>query len=125
MSRNEDEVDRTEKVEKGTKVRRTLSSLRNRMTGSFNKDKVKGRSRRGPPPPHTHPGAQLFNPPSVSVPPHRVRTERQAGREAGRADVERAAVTGTATAWYRGLSPAVPPARSAARPCRKSMACSA
>lgn len=40
LPRNEDEEDRTEKVEKGTKVRRTLSSLRNRMTGSFNKDKV-------------------------------------------------------------------------------------
>lgn len=40
LSRNDDEEDRTEKVEKGTKVRRTLSSLRNRMTGSFNKDKV-------------------------------------------------------------------------------------
>lgn len=38
--RIEDEEDRTEKVEKGTKVRRKLSSLRNRMTGSFNKDKV-------------------------------------------------------------------------------------
>ncbi|XP_071202545.1 rho guanine nucleotide exchange factor 18 isoform X2 [Salvelinus alpinus] len=36
---NEEEEDRTEKVEKGTKVKRTLSSLRNRMTGSFNKDK--------------------------------------------------------------------------------------
>ncbi|TNM88028.1 hypothetical protein fugu_006249 [Takifugu bimaculatus] len=42
---NEDEVDRTEKVEKGTKVRRTLSSLRNRMTGSFNKDKGKNREK--------------------------------------------------------------------------------
>lgn len=39
-NRNEEEEDRTEKVEKGTKVKRTLSSLRNRMTGSFNKDKV-------------------------------------------------------------------------------------
>lgn len=38
--RNEEEEDRTEKVEKGTKVRRTFSSLRNRVTGSFNKDKV-------------------------------------------------------------------------------------
>lgn len=38
--RNEDEEDRAEKVEKGTKVRRKLSSLRNRMTGSFNKDRV-------------------------------------------------------------------------------------
>lgn len=36
---NEEEEDRTEKVEKGTKVKRTLSSLRSRMTGSFNKDK--------------------------------------------------------------------------------------
>lgn len=40
FSRNDDDEDRTEKVEKGTKVRRTLSSLRNRMTGSFSKDKV-------------------------------------------------------------------------------------
>lgn len=40
MIRNEDEEDRAEKVEKGTKVRRKLSSLRNRMTGSFNKDRV-------------------------------------------------------------------------------------
>lgn len=39
--RNDEEEDRTEKVEKGTKVKRKLSSLRNRMTGSFNKDKVK------------------------------------------------------------------------------------
>ncbi|XP_051232524.1 rho guanine nucleotide exchange factor 18 isoform X1 [Dicentrarchus labrax] len=42
---NEDEEDRTEKVEKGTKVKRTLSSLRNRMTGSFNKDKGKNREK--------------------------------------------------------------------------------
>ncbi|XP_036970389.1 rho guanine nucleotide exchange factor 18 isoform X1 [Acanthopagrus latus] len=42
---NEDEEDRTEKVEKGTKVKRTLSSLRNRVTGSFNKDKGKSRER--------------------------------------------------------------------------------
>lgn len=38
--RNEEEEDRAEKVEKGTKVKRTLSSLRSRVTGSFNKDKV-------------------------------------------------------------------------------------
>ncbi|CAJ1060618.1 rho guanine nucleotide exchange factor 18 isoform X1 [Xyrichtys novacula] len=42
---NEEEEDRTEKVEKGTKVKRTLSSLRNRMTGSFNKDKGKNRDK--------------------------------------------------------------------------------
>ncbi|KAM9849059.1 rho guanine nucleotide exchange factor 18 [Aulostomus maculatus] len=42
---NEEEDDRTEKVEKGTKVKRTLSSLRNRMTGSFNKDKGKNREK--------------------------------------------------------------------------------
>ncbi|KAM3619498.1 uncharacterized protein V6R79_009228 [Siganus canaliculatus] len=42
---NEDEEDRTEKVEKGTKVKRTFSSLRNRMTGSFNKDKGKNREK--------------------------------------------------------------------------------
>nr|XP_046247316.1 rho guanine nucleotide exchange factor 18 isoform X2 [Scatophagus argus] len=42
---NEDEEDRPEKVEKGTKVKRTLSSLRNRMTGSFNKEKGKNREK--------------------------------------------------------------------------------
>ncbi|XP_041791119.1 rho guanine nucleotide exchange factor 18 isoform X3 [Chelmon rostratus] len=42
---NEDEEDRSEKVEKGTKVKRTLSSLRNRMAGSFNKDKGKNREK--------------------------------------------------------------------------------
>ncbi|XP_033934231.1 rho guanine nucleotide exchange factor 18, partial [Pseudochaenichthys georgianus] len=42
---NEEEDDRTEKVEKGTKVKRTLSSLRNRVTGSFNKDKGKNREK--------------------------------------------------------------------------------
>ncbi|XP_047198822.1 rho guanine nucleotide exchange factor 18 isoform X3 [Hippoglossus stenolepis] len=41
----EEEEDRTEKVEKGTKVKRTLSSLRNRVTGSFNKDKGKNREK--------------------------------------------------------------------------------
>ncbi|XP_076008957.1 rho guanine nucleotide exchange factor 18 [Genypterus blacodes] len=41
----ENEEDRTEKVEKGTKVKRTLSSLRNRVTGSFNKDKGKHREK--------------------------------------------------------------------------------
>ncbi|XP_051929932.1 rho guanine nucleotide exchange factor 18 isoform X2 [Hippocampus zosterae] len=42
---NEEEEDRSGKVEKGTKVKRTLSSLRNRMTGSFNKDKGKNREK--------------------------------------------------------------------------------
>ncbi|XP_076582434.1 rho guanine nucleotide exchange factor 18 isoform X2 [Chaetodon auriga] len=42
---NEDEEDRTEKVEKGTKVKRTLSTLRNRMTGSFSKDRGKNREK--------------------------------------------------------------------------------
>ncbi|XP_049443520.1 rho guanine nucleotide exchange factor 18 isoform X2 [Epinephelus fuscoguttatus] len=42
---NEEEDDRVEKVEKGTKVKRTLSSLRNRVTGSFNKDKGKNREK--------------------------------------------------------------------------------
>ncbi|XP_037554241.1 rho guanine nucleotide exchange factor 18 [Nematolebias whitei] len=42
---NEEEEDRTEKVEKGAKVRRTFSSLRNRVTGSFNKDKGKNREK--------------------------------------------------------------------------------
>ncbi|XP_037324974.2 rho guanine nucleotide exchange factor 18 isoform X2 [Pungitius pungitius] len=41
----EEEEDRAEKVEKGTKVKRTLSSLRNRVTGSFNKDKGKNREK--------------------------------------------------------------------------------
>ncbi|XP_029285191.1 LOW QUALITY PROTEIN: rho guanine nucleotide exchange factor 18 [Cottoperca gobio] len=44
-SRHEEEEDRSEKVEKGTKVKRTLSSLRNRVTGSFNKDKGKNREK--------------------------------------------------------------------------------
>ncbi|XP_029004831.2 rho guanine nucleotide exchange factor 18 isoform X2 [Betta splendens] len=42
---NDEEEDRSEKVEKGTKVKRTLSSLRNRMTGSINKDKGKNREK--------------------------------------------------------------------------------
>ncbi|XP_023195125.1 rho guanine nucleotide exchange factor 18 isoform X1 [Xiphophorus maculatus] len=42
---NEEEEDRAEKVEKGTKVKRTLSSLRSRVTGSFNKDKGKNREK--------------------------------------------------------------------------------
>ncbi|XP_038163871.1 rho guanine nucleotide exchange factor 18 [Cyprinodon tularosa] len=42
---NEEEEDRAEKVEKGTKVKRTLSSLRSRVTGSFNKDKGKHREK--------------------------------------------------------------------------------
>ncbi|XP_016362839.1 rho guanine nucleotide exchange factor 18-like [Sinocyclocheilus anshuiensis] len=40
-----EEEERPERLEKGTKVKRTLSSLRNRMTGSFNKDKGKTRER--------------------------------------------------------------------------------
>ncbi|XP_058257675.1 rho guanine nucleotide exchange factor 18 isoform X6 [Hemibagrus wyckioides] len=42
---NEEEEERMERAEKGTKVKRTLSSLRNRMTGSFNKDKGKHREK--------------------------------------------------------------------------------
>ncbi|XP_053178031.1 rho guanine nucleotide exchange factor 18 [Scomber japonicus] len=42
---NEEEDDHFEKVEKGTKVKRTLSSLRNRVTGSFSKDKGKIREK--------------------------------------------------------------------------------
>ncbi|KAM6962552.1 rho guanine nucleotide exchange factor 18 [Aplochiton taeniatus] len=42
---DEEEEDRTEKAEKGTKVKRTLSSLRSRVTGSFNKDKGKNREK--------------------------------------------------------------------------------
>uniref|UniRef100_A0A7N6A6T4 Rho/rac guanine nucleotide exchange factor (GEF) 18b n=1 Tax=Anabas testudineus TaxID=64144 RepID=A0A7N6A6T4_ANATE len=42
---NEEEEDRAEKMEKGTRVKRTLSSLRNRVTGSFNKDKGKNREK--------------------------------------------------------------------------------
>ncbi|TSK53778.1 Rho guanine nucleotide exchange factor 18 [Bagarius yarrelli] len=41
---NEEEEERIERAERGTKVKRTLSSLRNRMTGSFNKDKGVGTS---------------------------------------------------------------------------------
>ena len=49
---HEEEDERMERVEKGTKVKRTLSSLRSRVTGSFNKDKVSPDHH--PPPPHTH-----------------------------------------------------------------------
>ncbi|XP_035268649.1 rho guanine nucleotide exchange factor 18 isoform X3 [Anguilla anguilla] len=42
---DEEEEDRAEKVEKGRKVKRTLSNLKNRMAGSFNKDKGKGREK--------------------------------------------------------------------------------
>ncbi|XP_042272363.1 rho guanine nucleotide exchange factor 18 isoform X1 [Thunnus maccoyii] len=42
---NEDEDDSSEKVEKGTKVKRTLSSLRSRVAGSFSKDKGKNREK--------------------------------------------------------------------------------
>lgn len=66
LSRNEDEVDRTEKVEKGTKVRRTLSSLRNRMTGSFNKDKVSRRRHRRR---HPHSSPPLLALASSTPPP--------------------------------------------------------
>uniref|UniRef100_A0A8C1CMP5 Rho/rac guanine nucleotide exchange factor (GEF) 18b n=2 Tax=Cyprinus carpio carpio TaxID=630221 RepID=A0A8C1CMP5_CYPCA len=40
-----EEEERPERLEKGTKVKRTLSSLRNRVTGSFNKDKGKTREK--------------------------------------------------------------------------------
>lgn len=116
MSRNEDEAERAEKVEKGTKVRRTLSSLRNRMTGSFNKDKVRAPGAAG-----RRPRTPALQPSSVSV-LRRVRTDRKAGGEAGRPEVE---VEGAATAWCPARSPAAPAAHSAARPCRQSMACSA
>lgn len=46
--RNEEEEDHSEKAEKGTKVKRTFSSLRNRMTGSFNKDKVNNNTQWSP-----------------------------------------------------------------------------
>ncbi|XP_022525555.2 rho guanine nucleotide exchange factor 18 isoform X1 [Astyanax mexicanus] len=42
---NEEDEDKAERSERGTKVKRTLSSLRNRMTGSFNKDKGKNREK--------------------------------------------------------------------------------
>ncbi|XP_056303689.1 rho guanine nucleotide exchange factor 18-like isoform X1 [Danio aesculapii] len=42
---DDEEEDRPERPERGTKVKRTLSSLRNRMTGSFNKDKGKTREK--------------------------------------------------------------------------------
>ncbi|XP_048845036.1 rho guanine nucleotide exchange factor 18-like isoform X2 [Brienomyrus brachyistius] len=40
-----EEEEQVEKVERGTKVKRTLSSLKNRVTGSFNKDKAKNREK--------------------------------------------------------------------------------
>ncbi|XP_051551427.1 rho guanine nucleotide exchange factor 18-like isoform X2 [Myxocyprinus asiaticus] len=42
---DEEEEERLERPERGTKVKRTLSSLKNRMTGSFNKDKGKTREK--------------------------------------------------------------------------------
>ncbi|XP_072560214.1 rho guanine nucleotide exchange factor 18-like isoform X2 [Paramormyrops kingsleyae] len=42
---NREEEEQVEKVERGTKVKRTLSSLKNRVTGSFNKDKGKSREK--------------------------------------------------------------------------------
>ncbi|XP_027014138.2 rho guanine nucleotide exchange factor 18 isoform X2 [Tachysurus fulvidraco] len=42
---NEEEEERMERTEKGTKVKRTLSSLKNKMAGSFNKDKGKNREK--------------------------------------------------------------------------------
>ncbi|XP_020780469.2 rho guanine nucleotide exchange factor 18 isoform X2 [Boleophthalmus pectinirostris] len=42
---NEEEEDLGEKVEKCTRVKRKLSSLRSRVTGSFNKDKGKSREK--------------------------------------------------------------------------------
>uniref|UniRef100_A0A3P9LNN6 Rho/rac guanine nucleotide exchange factor (GEF) 18b n=1 Tax=Oryzias latipes TaxID=8090 RepID=A0A3P9LNN6_ORYLA len=45
FNENEEQEDHPEKTEKGTKVKRKLSSLRNRMAGSFNKDKGKNRER--------------------------------------------------------------------------------
>lgn len=86
MSRNEDEAERAEKVEKGTKVRRTLSSLRNRMTGSFNKDKVQGGERRRGPPRAAEghrPRTQPLNPPTLSLCPPQGKN-REKGRQRGR-----------------------------------------
>ncbi|XP_026091431.1 rho guanine nucleotide exchange factor 18-like isoform X3 [Carassius auratus] len=40
-----EEEERPERLEKGTKVKRTLSSLKSRVTGSFNKDKGKTREK--------------------------------------------------------------------------------
>ncbi|XP_016351133.1 rho guanine nucleotide exchange factor 18-like isoform X2 [Sinocyclocheilus anshuiensis] len=45
IKNDEEEEDRPERPEKGTKVKRTLSSLRSRVTGSFNKDKGKTRDK--------------------------------------------------------------------------------
>ncbi|XDV22597.1 hypothetical protein PO909_027462 [Leuciscus waleckii] len=45
IGNEEEEEEIPERLEKGTKVKRTLSSLRNRMTGSFNKDKGKTREK--------------------------------------------------------------------------------
>ncbi|MGH0173581.1 UNVERIFIED_CONTAM: hypothetical protein FKN15_067144 [Acipenser sinensis] len=45
QNRINEEEDKTDKVEKGTKVKRTLSSLRSRVAGSFQKDKGKNREK--------------------------------------------------------------------------------
>ncbi|XP_048038677.1 rho guanine nucleotide exchange factor 18 isoform X3 [Megalobrama amblycephala] len=45
IENDEEEGERPERQERGTKVKRTLSSLRNRVTGSFNKDKGKTREK--------------------------------------------------------------------------------
>ncbi|XP_067252525.1 rho guanine nucleotide exchange factor 18 isoform X3 [Chanodichthys erythropterus] len=45
IENDEEEGERPERQERGTKVKRTLSSLRSRVTGSFNKDKGKTREK--------------------------------------------------------------------------------
>ncbi|XP_058870836.1 rho guanine nucleotide exchange factor 18-like isoform X1 [Acipenser ruthenus] len=45
LSNANEEEDKTDKVEKGTKVKRRLSSLRSRVAGSFQKDKGKNREK--------------------------------------------------------------------------------
>uniref|UniRef100_A0A8C4SZF9 Rho/rac guanine nucleotide exchange factor (GEF) 18a n=1 Tax=Erpetoichthys calabaricus TaxID=27687 RepID=A0A8C4SZF9_ERPCA len=45
LSNEQDEEEKVDKVEKGTRVKRRLSSLKNRVTGSFQKDKGKNREK--------------------------------------------------------------------------------
>lgn len=56
----------------------------------------------------------------------RVRTEKKSSRKRrGRKPKRKCAEATTRMIWCQALSPVVPPAHCAARPCRKSMACSA
>lgn len=56
----------------------------------------------------------------------RVRAEKESSRKRrGRRPRRKCLAAATGITWCLALSPAVPPAHCAARPCRKSMACSA